>query len=570
MENVRVHRSRVALAAAGVRVVCRFASGRPMNGRRKTDATFLRPGTVKFTQADRTGRWSYLPEWQRAAVRLGVVSVLTLLVIVYLVAPLAALLIVGALVTGGMAYGGYLVYRAGRHLSVQRSVVRPLWRALSSKGIQTPGWLTIPGDYATNKSAEVTIRLPDDWPGDPESRKSLLGIVTRKIGGDWDPHWTDQGRPILRLTHAPVPPSVVMFPDVLKKIRELSEGQVLLGLGSRNESIVIDFNAETPHVALSIGTGGGKSATLCLLIVQLLAQGATIEGIDPKRVSLNPLRGLAGLTIHRDIEQQWDAISMIRAEMDRRYAQLDADENATFPRLVLVIEEANTFRYDSEDYWEETKPKGANKEPRVFRDLSSILNKGRQANVNVLTVFQEMDAKSAGGGRARSQYGLKVLGRFTPQAWKMLVDTYPRPKSSKVRGRMIVSDGGDHRLVQTAYALDGPSLCTEAREHAMTGRPAVAVPGRHVPLSQVSQDGSDLANAVRTVPEQSIGLRQAVESGVLSISLDAARKAAQRDDEFPAPASFSGREHLYYPTDLRRWQANRPRLVQMSESEATR
>lgn len=554
---------------AVIRVGFRFCSGRPLDGRRRTDATFLRGGTVQFHHHDRVGRWSYLPEWKRAGIRLGSVTVLTLLVILYLVSPLLALLVVGTAITGGLAWGGYLMYRAARHMRVQRGIVRPLHRALAHRGVQYPSWITVPGDYATNRAAEVTIRLPDYWPGDDESRKYLLGIVTRKIGGEWDPHWTDQGKPSLRLTHTPVPPGKVAFVDVLDAIRQLPPGRVLLGLGSRSEHVIIDFDAETPHVAMNIGTGGGKSATLALLIVQLLAQGATVEAVDPKRVSLNPLRGLPGLTIHRDIEQQWDAIAMVRAEMEQRYERLDSDDNAVFPRLVLVIEEANTFRIDSEDYWTTTRKSGEPKEPRVYRDLNAILNKGRQANVNVITVFQRMDARTAGGGAARDQYGFKILGRFSPQAWKILVDTYPRPKSSKHRGRAIVADGGDHRTVQTAYALADPQhLVPEAWDYALSGSRAIPMPGQHVPVSQVSQDGTEQVNRAGTVP--GVGLSAAVESGVLSLTLAAVRKARLRDPEFPAPTGQDGPEHLYDPAELRRWQANRPRAQQLTETELAR
>lgn len=550
----------VVIIAAIIRGCVRFISGRPMNGKRKTDATFFRSGAVKFADSDRAGRWSYLPEWKRAALRVGTVIVLLALSVGYVVAPLTTFIVICVLVVGGAVFAGYRVYRMVQRLQVNRAVVRPLHRALAPRGIQHIDWIRIPPDYATNKKAEVTIRLPDTFLGDAEQRKLVYGVVQRKIGGEWDPHWTDVGRPRLRLTHAPVPPGKVLFADVLDTIRGLAEGRVLLGLGSRGEPVIIDFNAETPHVALSIGTGGGKSATLCLLIVQLLAQGATIQGIDPKRVSLNAVRDLQGLTIHRDIEQQWDAVSAVRAEMERRYIEIDRDETATFSRLVLVIEEANTFAIDSAEYWEETKPKGAPKTPRVYKDLNAILNKGRQAEVNVITVFQRADAAVSGGGAARDQYGMKVLGRFSPQAWKMLVDTYPRPKSSKHRGRVIVSDGSDHRTVQTVYALEGVQLAQTARDYALTGRSALSVPGRPTALPLASQVGAEAVGTAEAIPEQRpIGLARAVELGVLSLSLDAVRKARLRDPEFPGPADTSGQEHLYHPDELTRWEKNRPR-----------
>ena len=68
------------VAVRAVVLAARFASGAPL-GRRRTDATFLSPGTKAiggvpgwFTTAE-PGRWAYLPGWQRAAARWAAVAV---------------------------------------------------------------------------------------------------------------------------------------------------------------------------------------------------------------------------------------------------------------------------------------------------------------------------------------------------------------------------------------------------------------------------------------------------------------------------------------------------------------
>lgn len=64
----------VVLAGFG-RFIFRFFSGRPIRGdkHRRTDAEFRRAGTRKLHLNDRTpGRWAYLPEWKRAAIRCAV------------------------------------------------------------------------------------------------------------------------------------------------------------------------------------------------------------------------------------------------------------------------------------------------------------------------------------------------------------------------------------------------------------------------------------------------------------------------------------------------------------------
>lgn len=558
----------------------RFLAGRPLDGDLRSDSTFFRPGTRALTATGHASRWAMLAGWQRSAWRVGSSVVVVGEVSAYLSAPGPTLIANGGVGAGLSGLAVWRGTRAARRWRLNREVVRPLWSALAPGGFPTGAraneWLSVPVGYADDQEATVSLKLPVSWAGTAEQKRGVKDLVTRKIGGQWDAHWQDIGQPSLTLTHSPFPPGRVLFADVLDTIRALPSGQVLLGLGSRSEPVLINFDADTPHVAMNIGTGGGKSSTLCLIIVQLLAQGATVEGIDPKRVSLNPLRGLPGMRIHRDIAQQWDAIAMVRAEMDQRYIKLDADDNAVFSRLALVIEESNTFFIDSQDYWDTIKEKGDPKTPRIYKDINAILNKGRQVNVNMLSVFQRMDAQVSGGGAARDQYGMKILARFSPQAWKALVDTYPRPKASKHVGRAIVADGNDHRTVQTAYALDPDSksakLHPAALAHVLESRPegaALGVPGGGVPASQVSQDGSELANVARTVPalrvvaeptEPPVSLADAIDDGILTGTIEAVRKARQRDPEFPQTVAREGQTLLYSAAELRRWQANRIRV----------
>lgn len=61
------------------RTVFRYFTGRPLLGpaHRRTDAEFLKPGTRKLSNNDRTpSAWCFLPEWKRAVVRVGALLVL--------------------------------------------------------------------------------------------------------------------------------------------------------------------------------------------------------------------------------------------------------------------------------------------------------------------------------------------------------------------------------------------------------------------------------------------------------------------------------------------------------------
>ena len=62
-----------------------------------------------------------------------------------------------------------------------------------------------------------------------------------------------------------------------------NQGKPVVGVNSRGEIVYIDLDKETPHIGLSIGTGGGKSDWLKLIIMRLITKGVErIVIIDPK------------------------------------------------------------------------------------------------------------------------------------------------------------------------------------------------------------------------------------------------------------------------------------------------
>jgi len=55
-------------------------------------------------------------------------------------------------------------------------------------------------------------------------------------------------------------------------------------------------------------------------------------------------------------------------------------------------------------------------------------------------------------------------------------------------------------------------------------------------------------------------LRQAIDRGILTVSIDSARAAVKRDKEFPEPVGNQGQAKLYDEEALRKWQRNRVRV----------
>jgi hypothetical protein len=346
------------------------------------------------------------------------------------------------------------------------------------------------------ENAQLMVKLPPEAElGDGEQSR-LTNLVKRRIPGEWEASWDHQDFKVT-FKHPPRPPQKVLFndPEVQEMIDGLENSQVLLGLGSRNEKIVLDFESETPHVGLSIGTGGGKSSTLRNIITQQIRKGAEkFIVIDPKLISLDCFEGIPEVEIYTEIMEQWAAIAKFALEMERRYQIKKADKSATFPRWFLIMEEQNDFAEESYQTWMDVKDKKDPARPPVFGQVAKSLFKGRQADMNVISVYQRLTARAAGGTELRDQYGAKILARFSPQAWNSLVATTPRPKSSRHNGRAVVVIGGSERVCQLVFVDD-----SEAREYALNGRDPIAPPV-YVPIAE--REAEALPDPVSMVKEE--------------------------------------------------------------------
>jgi DNA translocase FtsK/SpoIIIE-like protein len=535
----------------------RFFMGRHLRRDRRTNCTFRSRGTKPLDPKDRPPPFfEYWPEWYRLAYRLAAIALAIGWVFYGLIPTVSFSGCCAALVVGTKSRK---LYDAAR---VDNKVVRPLWKGLIAMGVfdqhaKHSDFLSLPRDYGRDKNTVITLRFPDHFESSDQEKTRITRFVSRKLGGNWDAKWTDKGTTILRLTHTPEPPARFPFSQALRIIRTLDEGQLFVGLGERGQPIIVDMDKETPHVAISAGTGAGKSSLIALIIIQILAWGAQIFAIDPKRVSFNPVRHLPNIQIIRNVADQWDAIAMVRAEMDRRYEILDQDENATFPRWVLILEEQNAFYTDSTDYWEVIRQRGEPARPRVYRDISAILNKGRQAHVNVISIYQRASANVCGGGDVRSQYGYFLLGRYKKAEWKMFVDIWPWIAPSKVPGRFTYYDGDEYGKVQAAYPfmpdVKVPTLLEEATDYvtsrvSTSGNAAVLVP------AQRDSDGTTEANAA--TPLRDLTLREAHDQGIVTGNFESIQRASRRNN-FPKPSDTSGVSHRYSVADLVAWEANR-------------
>jgi len=525
-------------------IAYRFLAGHHLDGTRRTNYTFRYRATRDLTNHGHASRWAHRAGWERATIRVVFTALALAILYGYLVARTVTVdACLGAL--AGLAVG--LAIRARYALALarhHRRIVRPLYQTMTqviagatiaahsqAYGDDHKKYLRVPINYRDPK-ARVRYMVPLTWEGDSGSVRRLGAIVAKRLGGDWDVmHHSTAYPPYVEFVPSPEPPRAVSFAEIATKIERTRDSEIIIGMGTHNRMVSIDLDSESPHVALSMGTGGGKSSLLRLIVIQLIRKGCErIDIIDPKRVSHSWAKNIPGVYIHRTMADQIQAVSEFRKRMEARYEALELDDTLTFPRQALLIEEQNSFMSYAKTYWEDYRnalPKEEKditpKRPPVVGDIAYILFQGRQACMNVFSVFQRMSAAASGGGDMRVNYGAKVLARFDHQAWMMLVGTRPIPRSSRIPGRGRFVLGDDDREVQ--FALVGDD---EATEYAM--RYAKRVPASGDPLITVPAD-----NAGADEPQAPMTLREMCDAGIVPIRYSSATRARTRaGDQFPS------------------------------------
>jgi hypothetical protein len=526
----------------------RFAAGRPLDGRPRTDSTWLRAASKDLMPHGRSARWHHWPGWRRTAWRLGTLGALTGFAYGYARERALTLALALAFLIVAAGSAAFVAHLRVRDWHMDRKIGIPLYTVMSAFTGHNPAdnhrkHIRIPRDYHKNTKARVTVMLPYSFEGTPDHQKRLHGLISRRLGGEWDADWNwHEHPPRVHFRRAPSPPGFVGFRDIFPFLEKSDGNKVIVGVGTHEAIAEISLDNESPHVAISMGTGGGKSSLLRLIIAQLMRHGVErIDIIDPKRISQTFARAIPGVYIHTTMAAQMKAISEFRQEMESRYDELERDSTIEFPRRVLIIEEQNSFVNYAKQYWadyrSELEPseraKVAKTNP-VISDIGFILFQGRQSRMNVVSVFQRMSASASGGGDLRENYYAKLIARFSAQTWKLLVGTTPVPRSSRTPGRGKMVLGEDDRWVQFAFITE-----TEAQEYAAMRTEPVAGPSGNDP------------------DEAPVTLREASDSNVIPLRYAALRKARSRDASFPAgvPAASGV---AYLPSELRAWFDARP------------
>lgn len=498
-------------------------------------------------------------------------------------APEVTLPVLAVLAGGSAAYGAWRAREWQRRRSHHRRWVRPAY--LAAREIagwpdgQAAKWLTV----APDRSA-VTARLPVGWKGEAGEQARLSQVLATRVGIESPVvRWELAGHaPRLELAKSPPPPGKTVLADALGALARAKDDEWVWGRGKRGAWVTTSLSGDSPHAALSMGSGAGKSVTARWLLAQMLHRGAIGLILDIKWISHMWADGLPNVFIARRPAEIHAALLWLGGEVARRNevalagADIDGRVHASVgPRLIVVCEEMNATANALRAHWKDAREAGDPARSPALDALDAASFMGRQVLVNLLYIAQRLSARATGGGDGRENIGVIAFGRYSASAWRMLAPDYPMPPRSMTPGRIqVVSDEVREcqAVLTTAaeareYALSGT---VSPLPHGMPGAPARAgagpeIAGTAVAVQQETGSGlrSETALALQETGPVStlVTLREAVAAGLFGrLGLAGVRTARHRDPSFPASAGRDGTAEMYDLAALAAWANSRKGL----------
>jgi hypothetical protein len=183
--------------------------------------------------------------------------------------------------------------------------------------------------------------------------------------------------------------------------------------------------------------------------------GATAWVLDAKRHSHAWLRDVPGVRYFRDVGEIHAALVELAVEGRRRNTAFDDlgidDPGPTFGRVVVICEELNATMSMLKQWWRNNREPSDQPTSPAIVSLGELLFMGRAVRMHVLAVAQLATAKDLGGPEQRENYAVRILARYTANAWKMLVPECAYVPATRHQGRSQVCIGGTATETQVLY-----------------------------------------------------------------------------------------------------------------------
>lgn len=568
-----------------LRIVGRLATGRPLNGERKTNARWKVRGTELRDGHEHAGWWAHLSLRRRAGIRLGA--------LVWLVANAYALVtnFDQAVVTLRVEF--WLVFALCIWWTVHRYRKYALREVAASIGLVVVDWLgwsrhidplelvKLPMGFRTNPDKPIEISLPRGHVETDRRQKQLAGYVANHAGlksHDYEVLIGEGEAPKMFVRAKLVPPDEVLWAedDELRTLIYACQDDSILcvGRGLYGKPVWIDWKRDSPHLALSWGSGAGKSTMIRFLAAQTVYKGGRAVIMDGGKDGESHedwtrdqhLQLIDGVEFYPSIAEEHDALIAWEQERQRRSQAKLARTGESFQRVLMVLEERNVTKARLQAHWATIREQGDPVKSPALQAIANLVNAGRSVGINCVASAQRFDAACIGGGDVRGSFQLRSLSRWDEQARKMLIpDITPKPTSSSHPGRAILVVAGELTDFQAPLltAKETVDLCYAGAEQ--TDRRIIAprpqAPGLAGGPGESLGETPDLGlgqPAVEPAPARTLlTLNEAWKQSIVTGQLEGVRSAAKRDGFPPKRDEAPGGAYLYDATELANWEARR-------------
>jgi hypothetical protein len=440
----------------------RFATGRPLDGHARTDASFWKPGTKALTKTGRVMPYQFWPGWKRGLLitRLPAFGLAPYTVVA---GANEALLDFGpwwvqwqgpALAWLPLAgYAGTKGTQYALNRNHNRHVIEPITAAAMNIVRSREIRVEIPRSLVKTErvsTEEGRIWLPLEWSGAEGDRDNLTDMLQERLGSPVALSFDMAGRsPSARVTIPKQPPKLVSWEEMLENADSVSP---FLGLSAAG-SVFWDLGDDSPHMGIPGGSGSGKSELMAWIVAQFMRGGCGTVVLDPKGTSHAWLLQMPEVLYCSTGASLHDTIMWLDSEMDRRAASnresvSRGGADLDFPRLVVVLEERNSLQDKLRDHWADIREPGQPQLSPAVRALDRLASMGRTLCITVLLAAQATAQQDIG---KKNNYGAwAIAGRMASNHYKN-IGVSPKPAISAKPGRFAYVVAGHATVFQAAY-----------------------------------------------------------------------------------------------------------------------
>lgn len=330
---------------------------------------------------------------------------------------------------------------------------REPWSAVQARARRAP----IRVDLEDGKPVRVTGPLPSGWDSAGEDTKTADIRARLKrwvpLSGDWTIDYDTSARAVV-VTPLDLP-TMLAYPGDNQPWNRFP-----LGLHADGTEAVWDV-LFAPHLLDCGPTGSGKSVVQRIILFHALQHPEfRIIGIDMKRVEMSWLTKYPQvLRIAKTLDDAVEVLENLKAECDRRYAEMDGGGVNHFknlpqppPPILLMVDEMSNLMATEGVKTDEGKAIDE-LHGRARALVAYLARTSRAAGIFLCLATQRPDASILGGGELKSNLDCRVAaGRMDTGPSLMVLDSPEAASLPKIKGRGLVRNGGELDLYQGYFA----------------------------------------------------------------------------------------------------------------------